>query len=362
MNRNESFTQKIWHSRPLRSAAGVFKLATAVLRRVLYPCFVARRDHSLPSRWPASPSAMLFWTTHTVSNTIVNHMVIWYLEHRKHTIHSDKDMNAEVYPELQFPTSEVNKTLAFFFIFTVLFYFYSQGSFHMPVVSWALTTSTVWNLQLSCFESSHMQPQVSHTAGRVGGGGCDPSSQLPVLWPRRFRTSTIGSNDLTTRDWKTSRVMFSKTAVSFSCSTGHQQREDGSEEEVVACLALWHFSPCITRGQWGLSVRIHSKSLACWADLTPALRPGNKQSGQWQAFLRGLQIKYRPDASRLYYIDSAPTLVLFYLEATFCCCWNAELWEHQKQQARSTPTDALQRCVVSILEPSQSQKANCKQC
>lgn len=34
-------------------------------------------------------------------------------------------MNAEVYPELQFPTSEVNKTLAFFlfsqssFIFTV---------------------------------------------------------------------------------------------------------------------------------------------------------------------------------------------------------------------------------------------------
>lgn len=176
-------------------------------------------------------------------------------------------MNAEVYPALQFPTSEVNKNLS------DSFFSFSQSCFIFTVK--ALSTC------LLCHElSPHPQYGICNSPvlkavtcslksatplARVGG--CDPSSHLPVLWPRRFRTSTIRSNDFTTRDWKTLWVMFSKTVVSLcehsssSCSTGQQEREDTSEEEVkscrrrrslpvllkrphttVPCLALWHFS------------------------------------------------------------------------------------------------------------------------
>lgn len=144
--------------------------------------------------------------------------------------------------------------------------------FHLPVVSWALTTSTVRNQQLSSFVCSHMQHHV---------GGCDSRLHLPVLWPCRFLTSTLGSNDFTTRDWKTLRLMLSKTVVSLcehsssSCSTG----QHSSEEEVKGCrsrrslpvslrhphttaarLVLWHFSLPVTGGQREVSVRILLKS------------------------------------------------------------------------------------------------------
>lgn len=172
----------------------------------------------------------------------------------------------------------------------------------MPVVSWALTASTVWNLQLSCFEGSHMQPQVSHTAGRVRG--CDPSSHLPVLWPVAFAHLRFGQmiSQLVTgkrcgprlvKQW----FLCANTPPPLALQGSRRGRtlqkrkwrvaEGGDRRQLywnvhIQRFHVWRFGtfPCITRGQWGVSVRIHSKSLACWADLTPLPRPGNKQSGQ----------------------------------------------------------------------------------